>query len=90
MQTSNGLKSTRLLRWEGRQSAERQDWLAEESPLEIVVRFPNARTRRLVDEALALTMRTPGDDEALACGLLLAEGIVRDPRRPRGDHRGTQ
>jgi FdhD protein len=43
------------------------DALAEEEPLEI----------RLAGETLAITMRTPGDDAALALGFLLAEGVLR-------------
>ena len=42
------------------------DRVAIEEPLEIRVR----------GEALAITMRTPGHDEELVLGLLLAEGIV--------------
>jgi FdhD protein len=50
--------------------AERQDaTIAVEEPLEI----------RLEDEALAVTMRTPGNDDDLATGFLLTEGIVLAP-----------
>ena len=43
--------------------------LAVEEPLEI----------RLGDEPIAVVMRTPGDDMALALGFLFSEGILRDP-----------
>jgi FdhD protein len=47
------------------------EWLTDEvtieEPLEI----------RIAGEAVATTMRTPGNDEELAAGFLLAEGIVR-------------
>lgn len=43
------------------------DWLAAEEPLQI----------RISGENLAVLMRTPGDDFALAAGFLLSEGIVR-------------
>jgi FdhD protein len=43
------------------------DEVAVELPLEI----------RLNGEPVAVTMRTPGDDEALAAGFLFGEGIVR-------------
>lgn len=43
------------------------DALAEEEPLEI----------RVAGEPLAITMRTPGDDAALALGFLLAEGVLK-------------
>jgi FdhD protein len=44
------------------------DEVAIEEPLEI----------RIGGEAIATTMRTPGNDEELAAGFLLSEGIVRD------------
>jgi FdhD protein len=47
------------------------DELAVEAPLEI----------RLAGEPLATTMRTPGDDPALALGFLFAEGIVESARQ---------
>ena len=43
------------------------DEVAIEEPLEI----------RIGQEALAVTMRTPGNDEELAAGFLLSEGILR-------------
>src|SRR2546421_3189204 len=43
------------------------DDVAIEEPLEI----------RISGNAIATTMRTPGNDEELAAGFLLAEGIVR-------------
>lgn len=42
------------------------DELAVEEPLEI----------RLDDQPLAITMRTPGNDEELAAGFLLSEGVI--------------
>src|SRR6201992_678014 len=46
------------------------DVVAIEEPLEI----------RVDGAALAVTMRTPGDDEALALGLLYGEGLIDGPR----------
>jgi FdhD protein len=43
------------------------DEVIVEEPLEI----------RLGDDALAITMRTPGNDEELAAGFLLSEGLIR-------------
>jgi FdhD protein len=43
------------------------DEVAVEEPLEI----------RIANEAIAVTMRTPGNDDELAAGFLLSEGIVR-------------
>ena len=42
------------------------DWVACEEPLEI----------RLKGRGVAVTMRTPGHDEELACGFLVAEGLL--------------
>ena len=60
----------------------RRDEVAVEEPLEI----------RVEGEALAIAMRTPGQDEELAAGWLLSEGIVRSADeiaeivpRPGGD-----
>jgi FdhD protein len=52
----------------GDRSAER-DELAVEEPLEI----------RVDGEPLAVTMRTPGEDEELAAGFLAGEGLIEGP-----------
>ncbi|MGC5412910.1 formate dehydrogenase accessory sulfurtransferase FdhD, partial [Streptomyces sp. DT225] len=46
----------------------RPDTLVAEEPLEI----------RLNGKPLAITMRTPGDDFALAAGFLVSEGVIGD------------
>ena len=51
------------------------DRLAVESPLEIRLQWTSPQGPQ--DKALALTMRTPGDDLELAAGFLVGEGIVR-------------
>jgi FdhD protein len=48
---------------------ESEDRVAAEEPLEI----------RIAGRPLAVVMRTPGDDEALAVGFLLTEGMIRGP-----------
>lgn len=55
----------------------KRDTVAVEEPLEIRVAAGAEGHRRI--HPLAVTMRTPGDDELLALGFLLAEGIVRVP-----------
>ncbi len=54
------------LKWRGRNFASIDDALAVEEPLEI----------RLAGRRFTLTMRTPGIDEELAAGFLLAEGFI--------------
>jgi FdhD protein len=48
-----------------------RDEVAVEEPLEI----------RVGAEALAVTMRTPGNDDELALGFLVGEGLIDEPRR---------
>lgn len=52
---------------------ESEDSITLEEPLEI--RICNGRSRKCF--RFAVTMRTPGEDEYLAAGLLLTEGIVK-------------
>lgn len=57
-----------VLYWQAGGSPQaRQDHLAREEPLEIRVR----------GRSFSLTMRTPGQDEELAAGFLLGEGLIR-------------
>lgn len=50
------------------------DRVVVEEPLEI----------RVNGEPIAVTMRTPGDDEELAIGFLATEGVLRSPSELRG------
>ena len=56
-------------RVEGGASSAHRDELAVEEPLEI----------RVDGAALAVTMRTPGEDEPLAVGFLAGEGLIASP-----------
>ncbi|HEV8268078.1 MAG TPA: formate dehydrogenase accessory sulfurtransferase FdhD, partial [Thermoanaerobaculia bacterium] len=56
----------RVVRSRGASPLAEKDSLAAEEPLEI----------RLDENRFVVTMRTPGDDEDLAVGLLLSEGII--------------
>ena len=53
-----------------------EDLLAVEEPLEI--RLGYRENGKLTHRAISITMRTPGDDEALAAGFLFTEGIVKE------------
>lgn len=66
--SSAGVVGIETLRSEpGLSLAPRTDELSVEEPLEI----------RVAGEPLAVTMRTPGHDNELAAGFLLAEGLIR-------------
>lgn len=56
----------KVLRIRDEQVSSRPDTLVAEEPLEI----------RLNGKPLAITMRTPGDDFALAAGFLVSEGVL--------------
>lgn len=60
--------AARLLRWRrGEAPLAADDLVATEEPLEI----------RVEGRAVAVTMRTPGQDAELAAGFLLSEGVIR-------------
>jgi FdhD protein len=59
-------KSTQVVEWDAGRRQARLDDLVGEEPLEI----------RVGDAALAVTMRTPGDDFELAAGFLFTEGVL--------------
>ncbi len=53
------------------------DSLAVEEPLEIRIVYGPATDRKT--RTLAVTMRTPGHDHALAVGFLISEGVISEP-----------
>jgi FdhD protein len=55
---------------------EKDDRVAVEAPLEYLLHHP---VLGLESVSFGTTMRTPGDDEYLAAGLLYGEGIVNEP-----------
>lgn len=65
-----GSRRVRILRFRGDSAVPREDRVAVEEPLEIRIRAGDQL------RAVAVTMRTPGRDLALAAGFLLSEGLV--------------
>jgi FdhD protein len=76
--TPRGVVEVQILRIAESAVVEETDTVAEEEPLEIRVCRPSSSSHVPMRETVAVTMRTPGDDAALAAGFLWTEGIVRD------------
>lgn len=64
--TISASRTDRVLRYSGGGSAERDDQLAVEEPLEI----------RVEGHSVAVVMRTPGQDRELAAGFLVTENLI--------------
>jgi FdhD protein len=69
----SGTMIVRILRTGLNSQVERNDRVAVEAPLEYLLHHP---ALGLEPVSFGTTMRTPGDDESLAAGLLYGEGIV--------------
>lgn len=65
-----------IVRVQGNQHQKVKDLLAVEEPLEIRLIFGPEDNR--TEKSLSVTMRTPGNDEELALGFLLSEGIINE------------
>jgi FdhD protein len=64
---SDSITETDMIRyWIDAPPAPQNDWVAREEPLEI----------RIQGRSIAVTMRTPGNDDELACGFLVSEGLL--------------
>lgn len=76
MSTFSNIDQKQITSWEKSQGGLRgkTDWITREEPLEIrlVFGFAEQRTQR----ALAVTMRSPGQDRELAAGFVFTEGII--------------
>ena len=64
----------KIYRYEGGKLTAQEDRFAVEAPLLIQLHG----TRDSAKKAVAVTMRTPGDDVHLALGFLFSEGVIRD------------
>jgi FdhD protein len=72
----SGTMIVKILRTGLDSQVERNDRVAVEAPLEYMLHHP---ALGLEPVSFGTTMRTPGDDESLAAGLLYGEGIVNHP-----------
>ena len=72
----SGTMIVKILRTGPDSQVERNDRVAVEAPLEYLMHHP---ALGLEPVSFGTTMRTPGDDESLAAGLLYGEGIVNHP-----------
>jgi FdhD protein len=70
---AGGTMQVRILRSGLESAAEKEDRVAVEAPLEYLLHHPALGMEPV---SFGTTMRTPGDDEYLAAGLLYGEGIV--------------
>ncbi|MDE0245402.1 MAG: formate dehydrogenase accessory sulfurtransferase FdhD [Gammaproteobacteria bacterium] len=70
-------KSVRIERF-GADGGTCDDVVATEEPLEIRLSWTHPDGRR-EQKSISITMRTPGNDEELAAGFLLTEGIIAGP-----------
>jgi len=76
-----GIESEKIIRHRGDGELEYQpDDLTIEEPLEI----------RVGGKTIATTMRTPGQDEELAAGFLVSEGIIKSGNQIKGTSRPEQ
>lgn len=74
MPPPTGIKTKTVLQFRNGQKQEKADAVACEEPLELKLAFGPEGQR--AHRSLAITMRTPGQDEALAIGFLFTEGII--------------
>src|SRR6202171_5876795 len=70
---AGGTLNVRILRSSANSQTARDDRVAAEAPLEFLLQHP---ALGIETTSFGTTMRTPGDDESLAAGLLYGEGIV--------------
>ena len=72
----SGILAVRVVRAGTARRAQEDDRVAVEAPLEIMLHHPAFGAEPL---PFGTTMRTPGDDEALAAGLLFGEAMIEGP-----------
>ncbi len=84
---SGSSKAVDISRVSGDQNQTESDDVAVEEPLEIQLSSPTAEGSAA--KSISITMRTPGDDNLLALGFLLTEGIIESAEQVLSvTHRG--
>src|ERR1700735_2477261 len=73
---AGGTMKVRILRTGVDAPVQKDDRVAVEAPLEYMLYHPTLGEDPV---SFGTTMRTPGDDEYLAAGLLFGEGVVNQP-----------
>lgn len=68
-----------IVKVSGKEALPQQDILAIEEPLQIQLHFKTAAES--IKKNIAVTMRTPGNDEELAAGFLFTENIITSPEQ---------
>jgi len=74
--TNPSVRSAEIFRVKRGEIARVQDAVAVEEPLEIQLVYGTVDDRKV--KSISITMRTPGNDDELAAGFLMTEGVVRD------------
>jgi len=74
--TNPSVRSAEIFRVKRDEIAQVQDAVAVEEPLEIQLVYGAVDNRKV--KSISITMRTPGNDDELAAGFLMTEGVVRD------------
>ena len=73
----SAVSRTKIKKVNASKSADADDMLAVEEPMEIRLEFGSQNKR--VQKNISVTMRTPGNDEELATGFLYTEAIISAP-----------
>lgn len=68
--------TTEIVRWHGDDVISSSDEIVSEEPLDIRTRTGVTRAGLDIFETIAVVMRTPGQDDELAAGFLLSEGLI--------------
>lgn len=71
------IQKVSIVRINGVSSENTIDFIVVEEPVEIRIQYWDVMNG-WVEKSVSITMRTPGEDEALAIGFLKTEGIIKD------------